>query len=150
MPNLSNFLWFDCNSNLFKYKSWSSSLRNFLSSPLPPLYARLSWLAILFSYPPKSVFLPQCETPSSTPTQNSRQAYCFVYFNVTYSLLCLSFIAASCLCYTNRRINSACAWAKPHCCQNITCIRFLTFCIHSCEGASTLCCFKCCGTWAAI
>ena len=53
-------------------------------------------LATLFSPPPRSMLLPQCETPSSTPTHNSRQAYCFVYFNVTYSLQCVSYIAASC------------------------------------------------------
>jgi len=105
MPNPSNFLWFDSNSKLF-----GLSTNN--EAPHYEIFSVLRYLHFMpgccvsppySQHPLKSVFPPQCETPSSTPTQNSRQAYCFVYFNVTYSLQCLSFIEASCEAISCRR-----------------------------------------------
>ena len=57
-----------------EYRSWSSSLRSFLHSPVTSsLLGPNILLSTLFSKNHQPAFLPQCQRPSFTPIQQNRQ-----------------------------------------------------------------------------
>jgi len=67
-----------------KYRSLSSSLRNFLHSPCYLVLVRPTYSPQhLILKHPQPTFLPHCERPSFTPIQNNRQNYSFSYILVS-------------------------------------------------------------------
>ena len=66
-----------------EYRSLSSSLCNFLHSPVTPsLLGPNILLNTLFSNTLTLMFLPQCQRPSFTSIQNNRQNYSSIYLDL--------------------------------------------------------------------
>jgi hypothetical protein len=74
-----------------EYRSYSSSLCNFLHSPVTSLFLGPNILlnTLILKYP-QPTFVLECERPSFTPIQNNRQNYSSV-FTVSSSTIALSF-----------------------------------------------------------